>query len=250
LQITEERKKRVIDLCFNQHKTYAEIAQIERISIRDISAIIKKEQARLQKHKHQQQQEETSSKAYKLFCEGKRPVEVAIALKVREPEVTKIFIEYCKLKRLQILISIYKKTNGELGPFLKLFKQLIKERDMSIEKIVNAVDIAGDKLPYMESLYKQVKDEVEKLQHIRQRLVNEIEDLKYKLSVLDKTAFSSEQKYKRIKQQVQELIDKKNRIEKLIANILNNDDNGDYSKLKHIVKENVKAILSENKQVI
>jgi DNA-directed RNA polymerase specialized sigma subunit len=28
LQLTDERKKRVIDLYFNQHKTYAEIAEI------------------------------------------------------------------------------------------------------------------------------------------------------------------------------------------------------------------------------
>jgi hypothetical protein len=37
VQITEDRKKRVIDLYFNQHKTYAEIAEIERMSIHDIS---------------------------------------------------------------------------------------------------------------------------------------------------------------------------------------------------------------------
>jgi hypothetical protein len=36
----------------------------------------------------------------------------------------------------------------------------------------------------------------------------------------------------------------------LIANILNNDDNEGYSKLKHIIKENVKAVLSENKILI
>jgi hypothetical protein len=54
---------------FNQHKTYAEIARIERISAGDIHAIIKEEQARRKKYKDQQQQEEISSKAYKLFSE-------------------------------------------------------------------------------------------------------------------------------------------------------------------------------------
>jgi predicted DNA-binding protein YlxM (UPF0122 family) len=84
LQITEDRKKRVIDLYFNQHKTYAEIAEIERISPRDIHAIIKEEQARRQKYKDQQQQQEISSKAYELFSKGKRPFEVAIELNLRE----------------------------------------------------------------------------------------------------------------------------------------------------------------------
>jgi DNA-directed RNA polymerase specialized sigma subunit len=55
LQITDERKKRVIGLYFNQHKTYAEIAQIERISPRDIYAIIKEEEEEDRRQKHKQQ---------------------------------------------------------------------------------------------------------------------------------------------------------------------------------------------------
>ena len=94
MQITEERKKRVIDLYFNQHKTYAEIAEIEHISPRDIHAIIKEEEARRQKHKHQQHRQEITSKAYKLFSEGKTSVQVAIILNLREPAVTKLYTEY------------------------------------------------------------------------------------------------------------------------------------------------------------
>jgi DNA-binding CsgD family transcriptional regulator len=94
VQITEERRKRVIDLYFNQHKTYAEIAEIEHISPRDIHAIIKEEEARRQKHKHQQHRQEITSKAYKLFSEGKTSVQVAIILNLREPAVTKLYTEY------------------------------------------------------------------------------------------------------------------------------------------------------------
>ena len=73
-QISDDRKKRVIDLYFNQHKTYAEIAQIEKISLRDIHIILKEEEARRQKYKDQQQQEEVSSKTYDLFSKDKTPV--------------------------------------------------------------------------------------------------------------------------------------------------------------------------------
>jgi predicted DNA-binding protein YlxM (UPF0122 family) len=89
LQITEQRKKCVIDLYFNQQKTYAEIAQIERISPRDIHAIIKEEQARRQKHKDQQEQEELPAKL--MNCsKGKTPLQIAIASKLREIEATKM----------------------------------------------------------------------------------------------------------------------------------------------------------------
>ena len=47
--------------------------------------------------------------------------------------------------------------------------------------------------------------------------------------------------------EVQELTAQKDRIEKLIANISNGED---YSKVRQIVKENVKDVLSEEKKVI
>jgi hypothetical protein len=45
------------------------------MSIRDISVILKEEEANQQKHKHQKQQEEMSAKVYELFSEGKMPDE-------------------------------------------------------------------------------------------------------------------------------------------------------------------------------
>src|SRR5919112_1025070 len=103
LQITKERKKRVIDLYFNQHKSYAEIAEIERISPRDIHAIIKEEIARRQKHKDQ----ELSAEAYRLFSEGKTTIQVATMLNLPASKASKLYIEYWKLKGLDKLNSIY-----------------------------------------------------------------------------------------------------------------------------------------------
>lgn len=65
-------------------------------------------------------------------------------------------------------------------------------------------------------------------QYTTQGLVNDIEDRKNKISILDMTAFSCEHGCKRTEQQIQELTIRKDRLEKLIANILNGED---YSKL-------------------
>ena len=174
MQITEERKKRVIDLYFNQHKTYAEIAEIERISPRDIHAIIKEEQARRQKYKDQQRQEEVSSKVYKLFSEGKRPVQVAITLNLRESVISKMYREYLKLRGRDKLNTIFKWTNGNTWPLWRLYQELIEKKHMKIAQVVNVVEIAIHKLPYMESLYRQFKDQAEKMQRTIQRLSNDM----------------------------------------------------------------------------
>ena len=49
IAITEEKKKWINDLYYNQGKTTREIAEIERMSIRDISAILKEEELKQQK---------------------------------------------------------------------------------------------------------------------------------------------------------------------------------------------------------
>jgi predicted DNA-binding protein YlxM (UPF0122 family) len=143
LQITNERKKIVIDLYFNQRKTYAEIAKIERISPRDIHPIIKEEKARRQKYEDKQQQEWMSSKAYKLYSEGKRPVEVAIALNLREPEATKFYREYWKLKRLHRLNLVYEKIGDDITYFLKLYK-LSKKEGVCIEQVVKLLQLVDE----------------------------------------------------------------------------------------------------------
>jgi predicted transcriptional regulator len=250
-QSKQEKEKLVIDL-YSQGKTYRQIAEQVKISPNDIHAILKNEEERNNNStvtNHQQQSSSFAAKAYELFSKGNTPLQVAIALNIRQSEATKYYREYWKLLGLHRLDSVYVKTNGKIWPLWKLYKQLVKQKGMSIEHVVNAIEIAIHKLPHMEGLYGQAKDEVEKMQRTVQRLANDIQALECKISILDATAFSCEQECRRNHQHLQELIDKKNRIDKLIANILT-DDNEGYSKLKQIVKENIKSLLSENKELI
>src|SRR5829696_902517 len=140
MAISEERKRHVIDLYYKQGKTMREIAKIERMSIRDISAILKEEEARRQKYKHQQERQEISSKAYELFSQRKTPLQVAIALNIRQSEATKYYREYWKLRGLQMLDRLYIKTNGKIWPLWKLYQQLVRKKGMNIEQVANAVE--------------------------------------------------------------------------------------------------------------
>jgi transposase len=163
----EERERLVIELYYNHGKTYRQISKEARISPRDIGVILnktiggkteesKEEQDNIEPGKnqeqHQQQNLSLSTQAYKLFSEGKNPLEVAIALNLRESDATKFCREYWKLKRLHVLNSIFKETKGKASPFSKLYKLLIKQRGISIEKVVNVVDIAANTPSYGKSL--------------------------------------------------------------------------------------------------
>jgi hypothetical protein len=58
-----------------------------------------------------------------------------------------------------LLSAFHKETNGKIWPVWKLYQLLVKKNSMSIAQVVNVVDIAIHKLPHMETLSKQVKDE-------------------------------------------------------------------------------------------
>jgi hypothetical protein len=113
------------------------------MSRRDIHAIIKEEEARRLQHKHQQQQQEISSKAYELFSKGKKPVEVAITLNLREPDATKYYREYWKLKRLHTLNSLYEEIGNDIRHILELHRRA-KEEDITIEQIVKLLQLADE----------------------------------------------------------------------------------------------------------
>jgi transposase len=96
----QERERLVIDLYYNQGKTYREISKEARISPRDIGVILnkaveEKTEAKGQQdnntdtEKNQEQHLSLSTQAYKLFSERKTPLEVSIALNLRESEATK-----------------------------------------------------------------------------------------------------------------------------------------------------------------
>ncbi len=200
----DEKERRVIDL-YSQGKTYRQIAEDVRISPNDIHTILKKKEEKEKNNSvvtNNQKQPSSSlaAKAYDSFSKGKTPIEVAITLNLPASKVSKLHREYRDLKGAHQLTTIHKETNGNIWPLWKLYKELIKKRGMSIAQVVNVVEIAIYKLPHMESLYEQLKDEVDKLQYIRQGLLNDIAALKYKILILDKTAFSIEQDYKRKKQ--------------------------------------------------
>jgi hypothetical protein len=102
----QERERLVIDL-YNQGKTYREISKEARISTRDIGVILNKvaEERKTVGLKEERQQKDNNndvennqeprqhlflcSEAYRLFSESKTPLEVAIALNLRESEATK-----------------------------------------------------------------------------------------------------------------------------------------------------------------
>ncbi|HET7283347.1 MAG TPA: hypothetical protein VFI70_01555 [Nitrososphaeraceae archaeon] len=141
-----------------------------RISFRDIAAIIKKKEAAVNDDgnrsengigpvDNQQQQQsidsndkkppnEKATKAYKLYDERKKPVEVAIELGLSEKEATRYYKEYWRLNHLYKLYQVYIEVEHYLPSFLKLHK-VLKKRGLNpnnVEWFANAIETGAIKI--------------------------------------------------------------------------------------------------------
>ena len=138
-----EREGRVLEL-YDQGKNTREIAKELRMSLRDIGFILKKGQVNHgiiatimddgnNSNNSNKPANEKATQAYKLFSEGRKPVEVAIQLSLSEKEATRFYTEYWRLKGLYSLYHIYQESKGNLSYILKLFR-LAKRQGITFDR--------------------------------------------------------------------------------------------------------------------
>ncbi|MGC2426335.1 MAG: hypothetical protein WA421_04820 [Nitrososphaeraceae archaeon] len=119
--LTRQRRERlVLDLYCNQGKNTREIAQEVRMSFSAIGAILKKATQENERSKEKTEKMSQSAQAYELFSKGKTPIQVAIALNLRQNEVTEFYREYWILQHQYDLNHVYDEIKGDISSFLTL----------------------------------------------------------------------------------------------------------------------------------
>lgn len=256
----QEKEKLIIDL-YNQGKNYKQIAAIARVSVRDIKPVLEKAEKERENelgittqqvnkgnvNSHQTQRKTDSSQAYRLFSEGKTPLEVAIELNLKEPEATKYYREHWKLKRLHKLDLIYEDIKDDIVQIAKLHRRM-KAADIGVEQVINLIKIANNDLPAVEQKYQKLK-----------RDVNMLESRKFKenrsLSQMQDQIYDSKRtlKWLRISCQEEEaniyqLQGERIKLKRLVKQF--KDNNEEYLKIKKTIKEGVSNVILDGKGLL
>jgi transposase-like protein len=179
----EEKEKFVLEFYYTKGYTYKQITKELRMSPNQIRAIIKKHEEKSNAIANKKKQLSLSSKAYKLYSKGKTNVEVAMKLDIPQVQATLFHFEYCRLMGLDDFEFLYVRTRGKVTPLCKLYEELVIKRGMSIEQVANSVDIALNRLPYMECLYEIAKREADRMQEKRDYLSKDLISLRKELEL-------------------------------------------------------------------
>ena len=252
----QERERLVLDL-YNQGNTIRDIAKQARISFRDIGIILKQisqnktevkaEHGNNGAEKNQQQEEHQLSlptQAYKLFSEGKSPLEVAVELNLRESEATKFCKEYWNLKQLNDLNTVYEETKDDVGYFVKLYK-LAKAKGMDVKQVVDVLEIANNDLPAIEERFKGLRNDVSMLQSQKRICERNLYQLNHQLATTSRLLNSLHISCERERREIENLYNEKQRLESLVNDF--KSDNEEYLKVKQAAHKEEKSVLNDGK---
>ena len=172
-----EKEKRVIELHL-EGKTIRDIASIVHMSFSPISKLIKsyEKKVRLQQNNKQENNQSNqktikklskSSKAYELFLDGKKPVQVAIDLDLEFPQVRKYWLEYLRLKNMTKLYNIYIQNEYHLDSLFKINYFLLRN-EIEIKNFETVLNVAYD----ITKLYQTRSNLIEEISRLKQTKID------------------------------------------------------------------------------
>ena len=261
----QERERLVLELYYNQGKTYRQISKEARISPRDIGIILNKaieekksqgskeeeqDNIDLKKNQNQEQQQphlSLAAEAYKHFSEGKTPLEVSIELNLRESQATKYCREYWKLQHLHNLNTVYEEIKEDIALFLKLYK-LAKAKRIGVKQIVDVLAIAKDDLPAIEERYKRLGNDVSMLQSQKHTCKRNLYLLNNQIATTSRLSNSLRISCERKRRELENLCNEKAKLEATVTEFKSNNEG--YLKIKQAAYEEVKSVLNDSKLLL
>ncbi|MGA8842349.1 MAG: helix-turn-helix domain-containing protein [Nitrososphaeraceae archaeon] len=112
-------------------KTYREISKILHVSPTQISAVRKK-------YEGSTNEPSIQTRAYQMYLEEKRPIDVAIALGIGDEQTTKMWKEYLELTGHYKLLKIGEELKENLQRFLNIYNR-IKKKGLTLEEIEEGI---------------------------------------------------------------------------------------------------------------
>jgi hypothetical protein len=174
-----EKKQMVIELHLKS-KNYREIAKLVHISFRDIKQIIKayEKKVELQKKKDENNQQSTtkklslSSRAFKLFSDGKSSTEVVIELDIQPEKVERLWHQFLKSERMEDCYEFFQEFQYDI-PILLSINNFMKRNNVSAKNIVNILRTANDVINLNQRI-SNLKAEIEKLEQMKKDYSSQI----------------------------------------------------------------------------
>lgn len=241
-----EKEKRVREL-LEQGKSTREIADEVHMSFGDIGSIRRRSSGETEAQTKNVGEITLSidTKVFKLFEQGKTPIEVAIQLDLKPNDVARLYREWWDLKGLELLNRLYEETKDEIFEFHAVYSQ-IKEEGLPATKVIAAAR-SIEQLPFLESRLTTIQNELQDLESKKQYQLNELGLIHSEKVATEEELKSPAGLINSHKRDISNHIDHIQRLERIIVRLKNSQE---YRTVRAIAERQARDILADNQSII
>src|SRR5215469_11754942 len=174
--MTREEREEYVAQLYKEGKGVRDIAELVRMSFRDITKKVKLQIERERGYAvaEEPQPKSDESRAFKMFSEGKTPVEVVIALDLPPQFVETLYQKYWQCKRMFELVQIYEEGKYGLHELLGLHR-IIRRIAMEQQDIIKVLELAKhNQLERLQGKVEYLRNEIFVLQDQKTKVTNDI----------------------------------------------------------------------------
>jgi hypothetical protein len=244
-------KERLIVEYYRDGKSYRQIAQLARISVRDIKPILDKYGVDgMSGYSENGRNEDPnllmsiSSRAYKLYSEEMMtPTEVAIALNIEASEAIRYHDDFLELNGRGSLTKLFEGIGNEGISWLLHLCAMARTKKMSISRVIECVSVYDQDLPMIMRLREDANNDLEDVQKLVFQGENRVEYLNHQTEKLAEDVKSKQTECKKLDKIRMEIIGQTLRLRRFISEF--RDNNLTYIKIEKFVEDTVDRILRE-----
>jgi hypothetical protein len=238
----EEKERRVIELT-EEHKSIREIAKEVNMYFVTIGSIRRRYSA--ETGSNNTSAPSRGTQVFKLFEQGKSPIEVAIELDLKPDEVTKLYTDYWKLKGLHDLNELYEERKSDLAEFHAAYK-LMKAEGVSPRQLVDTANCLKQ-LSSLEARLNNINHDIKSKEYQKQTQMNELSISRNHIILARQEVDSYAPIINANKEEIAKLSHHVQELESLIARLKNT---GEYRRIERVAEVAARKILRDNKLIL
>ena len=184
-----------------------------------------------------------------MFKGGSHPIDVAIALNLRQKQVEEYYREYWDLNGLYILNQLYEeiKDVNAIWSISELYKQM-KANGKTTAHAIRLLEISNNDISSVESIIEERKREEATLDFRIQRAAKIFQDFNGSILNEKKTLDQYLSEIRQLKQELDHLYLEKIKRENSMEHFQNNNET--YTKIKQIVKQEIELIMTNPSRLL
>lgn len=245
--LTREEKEKLVIQLYEQGKSFREIAQELHLSFGTISSVIKRytRETKYEEEKKGTEVESKDSRVFKLFEDGKTPIQVVIESGLNADEVRKMYKEWFELRGLQELYQLYEEIKEDLFEFHEAYK-FASDGGVSMIQLVDAAKCL-EHIPFLETRLNNIKIEIQDGERQKQNGRVELGQLQTSIGTA-KEELNSRTEATNAKKAEYSILNSRN--EQLKTIIAMQKQTKDYRKVKAVAKKGIHEIFSNKKLML